>query len=77
MEGVGSFKCRPVEITWGQSYPGSEVLEPNHLDGNRTSTRLDFQDKHRIIHEPPVISPVMVQGHRRPTGRVIAEEPHI
>ena len=77
MQGFGSIKCGPVQISWGQPYPRSEVLEPNHLDRNRMLARLDIVDECQTVHEPPVVSSIAVQGRRCPTGRVVAEQPHI
>ena len=71
------MKCGPVQISWGQPYPRCEVFEPNHLDGNRTLGHPNIEGKHWKCHEPPMISSIMVQGRRRPTGRVVAEEPHV
>jgi len=77
MQGFGLIKRGPVQISWGQPYPRSEVLEPNHLDGNRILARLGIVDGCWTVHEPPVISSITVQGRRCPTGRVVAEQPHI
>jgi len=77
MQSLGSIKYRPVQISWGQSYSRSEVLEPNHLDGNRMSVHLNIVDEYLVVHEPPMVSPIMVQGRRCPTGGIITKEPHI
>jgi len=77
MQGIWLIKCSPLQISRGQSYPRSEVLEPNHLDGNRMLVHLDIAGGYWAAHEPSEISSIMVQGRRRPTGRVVAEEPHI
>ena len=77
MQNLRSMKCGPVQISRGQSYPRCEIFEPNHLDGNRMLVYLDVEGKHWEIHEPPMFSSIMVHGRRRPTGRIIAEEPHV
>jgi len=73
----GSIKWSPIQISRGQSYPRSEILESNHSDENRVLAHLDVAGEYWEVHGPPVISSKIVQGRRRPTGRVVAEEPHI
>ena len=34
-------------------------------------------DEHWTVHEPPVISSIMVHGLRCSAGRIVAEEPHL
>ena len=77
MQGSGSMKCGPVQISRGQPYPRCEVFEPNYLVGNPMLAHPDIEGKHWKIHEPPMIPPITVQSRRRPTGRVVAEEPHV
>jgi len=73
VQGFWPIKCGPVQISWGQPYPRIEVLEPG---GNRVLAHLDIAGGCWTVHEPPVISSIMVQGCCRPTGLVVAEEPH-
>ena len=77
MQGPGLVKCSPDQISRSQSYPRSEILEPNHLEQNLVLVHLDIAGGYWAAHEPPVISSIMVQGRRRFTGRVVTEEPHI
>ena len=77
MQGFWSIECGPVQISGSQSYSGSKVLEPDHLDEDRMLARLCIEKKRRTNHEPPVIPSVMGQDLRRPTSWVITEEPHI
>ena len=76
MQGPGLIKCGPVQISRGQSYPRSEILEPNHLGGNRMLVR-GITGGYWAVHEPPVISSIIVQCRCRLTSRVVTEEPHI
>jgi hypothetical protein len=77
VQGFGSIKFGPVEISWGQPYPRSEVPEPNHLDRNHLLTRLDIVGEGRSVHEPSLISSIVIQGLRCFTGWVVAGEPHV
>jgi len=45
MQGFGSMKRGPVQISRGQPNPRCKVFEPNHLDENRTLAHPDTISK--------------------------------